>query len=95
MHPEIDIPSRCDDPPHLLLWSLDQILPVIMGLLIGMVLDMALIFTVVGIVMAKAYSKYRDSMPNGFLMHALYHYGVMPARGRVMINPFLKRIYPV
>ena len=44
----VRIPTRAGDPPHMLLWSADEIMPIIGGLGIGIVLDQVLICVVIG-----------------------------------------------
>jgi len=90
----INIPSRIDDPPHLLLWSMDELAPMLIGLVVGIVLEEALIFTALGFVVTSFYRRFRDNNPDGYLLHMLYYAGFLPPKGRLMINPYIKRFQP-
>lgn len=37
------IPTHVDDPQHLLLWSADEVVPIVLGLVFGMIIQKALI----------------------------------------------------
>lgn len=90
----IKIPGRIDEPPHVLLWSADELAPMLLGLTFGIFLGKALICSVIGLVITNFYRRFRDNNPDGYLLHLLYHYGFLPARGRSMINPYIKRLFP-
>lgn len=90
----IKIPSRIDEPPHIMLWSLDEMAPMMLGLVAGIMMGQALICTLIGFFITKAYRKFRDNSPDGYLLHLLYHWGLFPLKGRSMINPFIKRMFP-
>ena len=36
------IPTHVDDPQHLLLWSADEVVPIVLGLVFGMIIQKAL-----------------------------------------------------
>lgn len=44
----VSIPSYIDDPPHFLLWSADEMAPILLGLVIG-ILNQCLGFMPVGV----------------------------------------------
>lgn len=89
-----EIPTRIDDPQHLLLWSADEVVPIATGLIIGMIIHKALICTLIGFGMTHFYRKFRDQHPDGFLMHKLYSWGFSASTARSMKNPFIKQYYP-
>lgn len=37
----VKIPRRVDEPPHLLLWSADELAPMLLGLTIGVIIGKA------------------------------------------------------
>jgi conjugal transfer pilus assembly protein TraL len=90
----IYVPNTIDDPPHMLLWSADELAPILMGLAIGMMTGNALVFTAIGVGITYAYRKYRDGRPDGYLMHMLYWYGFWPSRSKSIPNPFARRYLP-
>ena len=59
----VRIPTRADDPPHLLMWSADEILPLVGGLGLGIVLDQVLICVLAGSVATNLYKRFRDLHP--------------------------------
>lgn len=89
-----EIPRQVDDPPHVLLWSAEELAPVAFGLAIGMVTGKALVFSLLGLLIAKVYRRFSDGHPDGFLLHALYWYGFIPSRSRTMPNPYARRYLP-
>lgn len=89
-----EIPRLVDDPPHVLLWSAEELAPVAFGLAIGMVTGKALVFSLLGLLIAKVYRRFSDGHPDGFLLHALYWFGFIPSRSRTMPNPYARRYLP-
>jgi len=89
----VEIPRYVDDSPHILLWSADELAPLIIGLVFGILLGQALIFTVAGLSLTKVYARYRDGRPDGFFVHALYWAGLLPTRARSIPNPFARRFH--
>lgn len=90
----VDIPTRCDDPVHFLIWSADELLPIMIGLVFGMAIGQAMIGMVVGMVVTNFYKKYADSHPTGYIVHAMYWIGVLPTRAKLFINPFIRNLLP-
>ena len=90
----ITIPGRVDDPPHLMLWSSVELAPMLLGLTFGIFIGKALICTIIGFLITSAYRKFRDNSPDGYLLHMLYYGGFLPPKGRSMINPYIRRIFP-
>jgi len=89
-----EIPRHIDDPPQLLLWSADELVPVLLGLVVGIVLDRLLICLGVGAGMVFVYRRFRDNRPDGYLLHLLYWSGLYPSRARGAANPFRRAFYP-
>ena len=90
----IKIPGRIDDPPHLLLWSADEMAPIMLGVVVGIFLDNLLICMGIGMLFTNVYRRFRDSNPDGFILAWLYNSGLFPGRGRSMINSYITRLYP-
>jgi conjugal transfer pilus assembly protein TraL len=89
-----EIPRSVDDPPHVLLWSAEELAPVAMGLAIGMVIGKAMILTFAGLVVAKIYRRFSDGHPDGYMLHGLYWGGFIPSKARTIPNPFARRFLP-
>lgn len=94
MTAEIRIPARVDDPPHLIIWSMDELMPIVFGFLIGLFIDQKLIFTGVGWLVSKAYVRFRDTHPNGYILHMIYSWGFWPSRTKLLPNPYIQRFFP-
>lgn len=90
----VRIPRRIDDPPHLLLWSADELAPMLIGLLIGVIIDKALICVFAGWLVTSAYRRFRDNAPDGYFLHVLYSYGFLFTKARSLVNPYIKRFFP-
>src|SRR5699024_11097638 len=68
----VAIPRRIDDPPHILLWSADEILPMMFGLVIGIIFKQALLCFLIGFAVTNLYKRFRDDHADGVLLHMLY-----------------------
>lgn len=90
----IKIPQRIDDPPHILLWSADEILPMMLGLIIGIIIKQALICFLIGLGITNLYKRFRDNHPDGVLLHILYWYGLVKGRAKSMKSPFVRNYFP-
>ena len=90
----VEIPQRVDDPVHLLLWSLDEMAPIILGLVGGIAVNQAMFGVVIGMVVSNFYRRYRDNHPDGYLLHMTYRAGFNFSRAPTMVNPFIRRFLP-
>lgn len=90
----VRIPTRCDDPIHVLLWSLDELAPMFVGLVLGMAVGQAMIGVLTGLVVTNFYKKYRDSHADGYLIHIAYWSGFMLTKARLLVNPYIRRFIP-
>ena len=91
---EVEIPTYADEPPHFLLWSADEMLPIIFGFGMGIIIDQVFFLTIAGFVVSHYYKKFRDQHPDGFLFHLAYWYGFGFCRSRSMTNPFVRKFFP-
>ena len=94
MAPELDFPKYVDDPPTLLLWRLDDLTPVLIGLIVGILSGQLLLCLLTGAAMVHGYRKYRDRMPDGYAIHLLWSWGLLPFKGRTLPNPFAREFGP-
>jgi len=90
----VAIPRRIDDPPHILLWSADEILPMMFGLVIGIIFKQALLCFLIGFAVTNLYKRFRDDHADGVLLHMLYWCGLAKGRARSMKNPFVRNYFP-
>ncbi|MFK4134951.1 MULTISPECIES: type IV conjugative transfer system protein TraL [Pseudomonas] len=90
----INIPTRCDDPLHVLIWSLDELVPIGVGLLFGMAIGKALLCGAIGYAVTFLYQKYKDGHADGYLIHVGYWLGILPSRSTTLPNPYARRWLP-
>ena len=85
---EVEIPIYADEPPHFLLWAVDEIMPILLGL------GHIFIATVISFVVSHFYKKFRDQHADGYLYHLLYWYGFGFTRSPSFINPYIRILFP-
>jgi conjugal transfer pilus assembly protein TraL len=90
----IRFPKYIDSQQRLLFWTADQLVPFSVFVVIGMMLKALFVSIVAGVLVSYAFTRYRDSRPDGFLIHMAYWYGVLVPKGRSILSPFLRRILP-
>lgn len=90
----VKIPRRVDEPPHLLLWSADEMAPMLLGLTVGVILGKAFICFILGLLVTNLYRRFRDSHPDGYLLHMIYWGGLLITKSRSLVNPFVRRYFP-
>jgi conjugal transfer pilus assembly protein TraL len=90
----VKLPRRVDEPLHLLLWSADEIVPMLLGLTIGIMIGQALICFLAGLLVTNLYRRFRDNHPDGYLLHMIYGWGVPITRASSFKNPFIRKYFP-
>ncbi len=89
------IPSLIDDFPQVMLWSVDEIVPVMLGMLAGVLLNQAVLGLLFGLIIAKIYKKIKAGKNDGFLAHLLWRYiFIQIFKGKAFVEPLLKRMKP-
>lgn len=91
---DVKVPTYADEPPHFLLWSADEIIPLIFGFGMGIILNKIVVLTVAGFLISHFYKKFRDQHSDGYLFHLFYWYGFGFTRSKSFINPFIKILFP-
>jgi len=90
----VRLPTHVDEPHQFLMWSADEIIPLLSLFVMGVLFEQILLFTLCGLVLTSVYKKYKNSKPDGYLLHFLYWYGLMPSKARCFVNPFIRRFLP-
>lgn len=90
----VRIPKRVDEPPHLLLWSSDELAPMLLGLTLGTFLGSALTFLLIGALLTNLYRRFRENHPDGYLLHMIYWAGFLPSKATSFKNPFIRSYIP-
>lgn len=75
---QLRMPRHVDDPKQILVFTIDEIVPVGAGLIFGVVIDKMLLCALVGLAIAKLQRRYIDSQPDGFILHWLYWFNLVP-----------------
>lgn len=95
MKPTI-IPTRQDDPAWFLFFRLDEILPFLILLIIGIVTHNTIPCLLIGWVFSYIYKKLNSKFPRGFVLHWLYGKGVYVfSASRTLRDPFNRKFLPV
>jgi len=84
----VKIPRLIDEPPSVLLWTTDEMAPIMLGLIIGIFVGNVLLLSLGGLAITSVYRRFRDGHPDGFALHWLYWIGLMPSRARTIPNPY-------
>lgn len=91
---QVQLPQYVDDPPHVLLWRADELVPVLLLLIVGMIIGKPMIFVIVGLVISKIYGRFSDGTPDGYVLHQIYWMGFIPAKSKSIPNPYARRYLP-
>ena len=62
---------------------------------IGVMTQSLFFYGVIGVGIAWAMGRWRDSRPDGYLQHMLFWYGIVPLKARCAITPFIRKFYPL
>ncbi|MDN5862784.1 MAG: type IV conjugative transfer system protein TraL [Salinisphaera sp.] len=88
MSEELKLPRTIDDPPQILLWSSDELVPIILGILIGVMTGHFLILFLLGLLVWRLIRRFKDSRPEGYMLHLLYWIGIPIGKARLLPNPY-------
>lgn len=91
---QVQMPRSLDDPQQILLWSVDELIPVATLFGLGIVMHQ-LTACVVGIYLfLKVYRRFREGRSKGFAVHWMYWYGFAGNETSTVRNPFIRRWLP-
>lgn len=88
------MPRSIDEPDQILLWSIDELLPVGILFGLGIVMHQLIGAIVMIVIFLKVYRRFRDGRPNGYLTHLAYWYGLAGPQTATVRNPFIRRFLP-
>lgn len=74
MSEPIKIPDGIDEPMQVLFWRIDEVLPIGVGLVAGVLLAQLTICLGIGLILARVYRRFCDNRPDGYVLHAIYWY---------------------
>lgn len=87
----IPFPQHIDSSKPFLIWTADEMVPMVFLLCIGLLLGRIFPFLVAAFVSVVIWRRIRDNTPDGFLLHWLYRWGA-PVKGRSFVNPYDEEI---
>lgn len=88
------IPRHVNLPQQIFFWSTDELIPFSVLFIVGMVTGMLLQGLLAGVALMVFLRRFRDSRPDGYLLHRLYAWGLLPVKGNAALNPLHRRILP-
>jgi len=90
----VNIPVEIDTPQQVLLWSVDEFAPFMLFLVLGNFLNHFFLGLGVGWLVSHLYRRFKNTRPDGYLLHLLYWVGLLPLVGRTMVNPYQREYAP-
>lgn len=89
----INIPDLVDEQPHFLVWQLDEIVTVVIGLIVGIIIGSPLFGITLGFVLKHYYTKIRDGKPKGYFLHKIRRMGFSSSSRYSSMQPPLVKKY--
>lgn len=71
----ISIPDLVDEPIHFMIWQIDEIACIAIGLVVGIIINSPMLGVVMGYIATRQYCKIRDGKPKGYFVHRLRELG--------------------
>lgn len=93
-HAAQPIPRHINLPQQIFFWSTDELVPFSVLFVLGMITGLLIQGLLAGIALMVFLRRFRDSRPDGYLLHRLYAWGLIPIKGNAAINPLHRRILP-
>jgi len=90
----VAVPIHLDAPKRMLFWTVDQVVPFALLFMVGMMAGRLFFGIVAGCVFSWSIQRFKNARSDGLMQHFAYWYGVAPLKGRSIINPFIRRIFP-
>lgn len=90
---QIQIAQHIDEPPHFLLWAVDEMVPPVLGIVAGILLGQMFYCLSAGLVVNHFYKRFRDHRPNGYLLHMLNWYIGVPLKGFCFRHVFIREFW--
>ena len=91
---QVKIPTEIDTPQQILLWSSDEIIPFLFFLFLGNFTKHLLLGLAVGTLVGHLYKRFKNTRPDGFLLHWFYWHGLGKTKGKTLIPSFKREFYP-
>ncbi len=75
------IPRYIDDPPTILFWDLEEFVLLCIFVVIGFITGNLTQFGIIGMIVSKVVGKFKQDKSDGYFLHILYWWGIMPLKG--------------
>ncbi|WP_395795363.1 type IV conjugative transfer system protein TraL [Aquimonas sp.] len=92
---EHELPLHLDDPQTLLFWSADELIPLALFLIAAIITEELIICMAAGVLAVYWYRRFKQTQPEGFLLHFAYWYGFVPSKARSVISPYIRQVLPL
>lgn len=76
MSEAIPIPRYVDAPMQVLLWEIDEVIPIIALFAIGIVTGLMMYMLVLIFLLVQVFSRFKSAHLDGILMHLAYAHGI-------------------
>lgn len=90
----VHIPVEIDTPHQVLLWSVDEFVPFMVCLVLGNFLNHFFLGLGLGWIVAHLYRRFKNTRPDGYLLHVLYWVGLTKLTGLTIVNPYQREYLP-
>jgi len=90
----VNIPTEIDSPQLVLLWSLDEFVPFMIFMVAGNFLNHFFMGLGAGWVVSHLYRRYKNTRPDGYLLHLLYWFGLAKLSGLTVVDPYRREYLP-
>jgi len=90
----IKLPRDLDKPQTVLFMTAEDLIIFSILFVIGMMLSHPFPFGAFGLGLVFVFRRFREGRSDGYLLHVLYWIGLLPVKGKSVVNPFQRTIYP-
>ena len=90
----VNIPLEIDTPHQVLLWSVDEFAPFMLFLILGNFLNHFFLGLGLGWIVSHLYRRFKNTRPDGYLLHLLYWCGLTNLSGVTLVNPYKRNFTP-
>ena len=92
MSQEIPFPAAVDEAtPIAGTITTDELIPVALGIIVGIVTEHIRVFLPIGIAMVFIYRRVKETQPAGFVKHWLYYHGIYSENNKEFAEPFKRK----
>ncbi len=94
MSEPIQMPNEIDKPDRMLMWSIDELIPVLALFGLGIVFGMLMYSLITIFIFLKFYRRFQEGSSEGFMYHFIWWFGFDGTSTKNIRNPFQKRYFP-